>query len=243
MLIERLGTRAYGNGDIVHAPFVRAGKWVFGTGVRATLPNGLVDPGVLRTDRPLGAPPKAQREASAVFGAISDGLQQAGSSMQQVVRLDQYYPDPRSVDPYHVARKKALSGQVAPSTSVIVTRLLNLDASMDVQVMAATHASGYKVQQGGKDALNVPASSGYAPFVRCGDLIFVAGQLARDDRGDLAPEAQVREGQLWNGTRIKLETEYLVQRRLEAALNAAGSELGLVLKAQVYLSHADDLAA
>ena len=243
MLIERFGTRTYGNGDIVHAPFVRAGKWVFGTGLRATLPNGLMDPNVLRVDRPLGAPPKAQREASAIFAAMSEGLRQAGSSMQQVVRLDQYYPDPRSVDPYHVARKQALSGKVAPSTSVIVSRLLNLDASMDVQVMAATNASGYEIQQGGKDALNVPVSSGYAPFVRCGDMIFVAGQLARDDTGDLAREAQVRDGQLWNGTRIKLETEYLVQRRLVAALDAAGSDLRLVLKAQVYLSHAEDLAA
>src|SRR4051812_9653296 len=119
MAIERFGSRAYGSGDVIHTPFVRAGKWVFGTGLRATLANGVMDPDVLREGRPLGAPPKAQREATAIFAGIADNLRAAGSSMAHVARLDQYYPDARFVDPYHVARKKALAGQVAPSTSVI----------------------------------------------------------------------------------------------------------------------------
>jgi len=246
-LPHRFGTRAYGNGDIIHAPFVRAGKWVFGTGLRAIRPDGLLDRAVLDASR-LAAPPKAQREAAAIFASIGNSLGAAGSAMTHVARLDQYYPDPRSVDPYHVARKQALSGQVAPSTSVIVSRLLNLDASMDVQVLAATLDSGYAVQRAaptktGGDGLSVPSSSGYAPWVRVGDMIFIAGQLARDGSGNLAPEAQVPPGQLWNGTRIKLETDYLVQKRLLPALTAAGSALDCVLKAQVYLSHADDLPA
>lgn len=242
MSVERFGTRAYAGG-VVHTPFVRAGKWVFGTGLRATLPDGRSDPRVLRPGRPLGVPPQAQREATAIFETIAAHLQQAGSAMDRVARLDQYYPDARNVDPYHVARKKALAGQVAPSTSVIVDRLLNVDASMDVQVLAATQASGYEVQKAAAGGLNVPATSGYAPHVRVGDMVFVAGQLARDASGNLAAEAQVPEGQLWNGTRIQLETDYLVQKRLVPALAAAGSDLSLVLKAQVYLSHADDLAA
>jgi len=242
MPIERFGTRTYGH-DVRHTPFVRAGKWIFGTGLRATGSHGLLDPAVSRQDRPLDAPPKPQREAEAIFAGMDGSLQQAGSSMAKVVRLDQYYPDSRFVDPYHVARKKALGAQVAPSTSIIVTRLLNLDASMDVQVLAVASDSGYDVQKASKDALNVPASSGYAPFVRAGDMIFIAGQLARDASGDLAPAAQVRAGQLWNGTRIKLETQYLIDHRLLPALTAAGSDRSLVLKAQVYLSHAEDLPA
>ncbi len=242
MSIERFGTRAYGHGDVVHVPFVRAGRWVFGTGLRATLPGGAMDPAVLRPGRPLNAPPKAQREAEAIFLGMARSLEQAGSALRQVVRLDQYYPDHRAVDPYHVARKKALAGQVAPSTSVIVSGLLNVDAAMDVQVMAATQDSGYRVERGGQN-LNAPQSSGYAPCVRAGDMVFVAGQLARDATGNIAPEAMVPPGQLWNGTRIKLETEYLVHKRLVPALAAAGSDLSLVLKAQVYLSDSTDFPA
>lgn len=243
MSIERFGARKYGNGEVIHVPFVRAGNWVFGSGLRATQANGAMDPQVLRTGRPLGVPPKAQREAQAIFQAMKNGLEQAGSAMGKIARLDQYYPDSRSVDPYHVARKKALAGQVAPSTSVVVGQLLNLDAAMDVQVMAATLDSGHEVRKAGTQNLSVPQTSGYAPALRVGDMIFVAGQLARDSTGNLAPQAVVPAGQSWNGTRIKLETEYLVQQRLAPALEAAGSNLGLVLKAQVYLSHAGDLPA
>jgi enamine deaminase RidA (YjgF/YER057c/UK114 family) len=240
--IERFGAAAYGAGDILHVPVVRAGNWVFATGLRATGATGLIDPGVLRDGRPLDAPPKAQREAHKIFERMGEQLAQAGSSLSRVARLDQYYPDPRAVDPYHVARKKALAGQVAPSTSIIVSRLLNLDAGMDVQAIAATSASGYTVERV-RANLDAPQTSGYAPCVRVGDMIFVAGQLARDGSGSIAAEAKLPSGQLWNGTRIQLETEYLIRRRLVAALEAAGSGLDLVLKAQVYLSHAQDLPA
>jgi hypothetical protein len=60
-----------------------------------------------------------------------------------VVRVDQYYTDPASVDPYHVARKQAMAGQVAPSTSVIVPGLLNPDALLDLQFIASAEDSGY----------------------------------------------------------------------------------------------------
>lgn len=243
MALEKFGTREYAGG-VVHAPFVRAGKWVFGTGLRATLPDGRLDPDVVRNTRPLGVPPQSQREAAAIFATMAHHLHLAGSSLERVARLDQYYPDPRAVDPYHVVRKNVLAGRVSPSTSIIVNRLLNLDAAMDLQVLAATDASGYQVRQAAAGSgLHVPATSGYAPHVRVGDLVFIAGQLARDASGQLAAEAQVPPGQQWNGTGIQLETDYLVQHRLVPALTDAGSRLGLVLKAQVYLSRPDDLPA
>lgn len=242
MAITRYATRTYADG-IVHAPYVRAGNWIFGTGLRAIGPDGLLDPAVSRPGRPLNAPPRAQREAAAIFRDMAEQLNAAGGAMKQVARLDQYYPSPACVDPYHEARKAALDGQVAPSTSVIVDRLSNLDASMDVQVMAATLDSGYDCRIAGADRLNVPRTSGYAPCLLVGDMVFVAGQLARDSSGNIAAQATVPAGQQWNGTRIKLETAYLVRERLAPALAAAGSGMSLVLKAQVYLSHAEDLPA
>lgn len=243
MTLERFGAMTYGRGDIVHVPVVRAGNWIFGTGLRATAADGMLDPSVHKPGRPLDVPPKAQREAQLIFERLRSQLQQAGGSIDRVARLDQYYPDPRNVDPYHIARKQALSGQVAPSTSIIVRRLLNLDAAMDVQVIAPTSASGYAVQRVTRTNLDAPQTSGYAPCVRVGDLVFVAGQLARDATGNIAPEAMPPPGQQWNGTRITLETDYLVAKRLVPALDAAGSRLDLVLKAQVYLAHEEDLPA
>ena len=243
MSIERFGAQAYGVGDIVHVPIVKAGNWIFGTGLRADGSDGMMEPSVLKRGRPLDAPPKAEREAQLIFQRLRESLEQAGGSLSRVARLDQYYGDALSVDPYHVARKQALAGQVAPSTSIIVDRLLNLDAEMDVQIIAPTIASGYAVERVERTNLNAPSTSGYAPCVRAGDIVFVAGQLARDESGEIAEAAKLPPGQLWNGTRIKRETEYLVDRRLIPALRAAGSSLDLILKAQVYLSSENDFPA
>jgi enamine deaminase RidA (YjgF/YER057c/UK114 family) len=181
------------------AGFVRAGNWVFGTGLRGA-------------------------DAQSLFQRMNTQLKKAGSSMSQVARLDQYYPDARCVPPYHLARKQAFGpGHIAPSTSVIVSALRGGDAQMDVQVIAATETSGY-VPRPISAGLNRPEASGYTPCLRVGDLVFVAGQLARDASGKLAV----------HGTGP--ETDYMVRERLAPALQASESGLDLVLKAQVYLS-------
>jgi hypothetical protein len=100
---ERFGRRVYGR-DVVHAPYVCAGNWVFGTGLRATTDDGTIDPELARPGRPFGASPRAQREAAAIFAGMASGLQEAGSSIGRIARLDQYYPDARHVYNYNVAR-------------------------------------------------------------------------------------------------------------------------------------------
>ncbi|NGM86538.1 hypothetical protein G5B35_04370 [Parapusillimonas sp. SGNA-6] len=243
MTLKRYNVRSLGSGKIVHAPIVRAGNWVFGTGLRATDDHGALEASVLRSGRPLDAPPKAEREAQLIFKRMADDLEAAGSSLSRVVRLDQYYPTWKAVDPYHCARKAAMKGKVSPSTSVLVGGLLNTDADMDVQMMAATADSGFDVGPVTSTNLGAPKESGYSPCLRGGDLIFVAGQLARDKTGNIAPEASVPSTQFWKGTRIKLETDYLIRERLIPALEDSGSSMDLILKAQVYLSHEEDLPA
>ena len=98
--------------------FVRAGNWVFGTGLR-----GLASP--------------------ELFRQMESRLAAAGSSLSRVARLDQYYPDFSCVPPYQAARKQAFERrQVAPSTSVVVSGLEDRSSQVDVQVMAASAASG-----------------------------------------------------------------------------------------------------
>lgn len=150
--------------------------------------------------------------------------------MSLVARLDQYYPHARCVPPYQAARKQAFERrQVAPSTSVIVSGLQHPGAEFDVQVMAATSESGLVPEEIGA-GLNRPETSGYAPCLRVGDLVFVAGQLARDGSGALAARGTAEE------------TDYIFHRRLLPALEAAESGTDLVLKAQVYLSRPEEAA-
>lgn len=243
MAIERYAVNSYGPEKIRHAPLVRAGKWIFGTGLRATNAQGLIDPGVSKDGRPLDPPPRAQREAEYIFRNLGRALAGAGSALTNVVRVDQYFPHWRFVDPYHVARKQALGAAAPPSTSVLVGGLFVPGAQVDLQVMATTVDSGLEAKPVRVAGLAAPKESGYSPCTSVGDLVFVAGQLARDETGNIAPEARMPAGQLWKGTRIALETRYLVERRLRPALQAAGSDLDLILKAQVYLSHVEDLPA
>jgi enamine deaminase RidA (YjgF/YER057c/UK114 family) len=179
--------------------FVRAGQWVFGTGLRGA-----------------GSPE--------LFADLQAKLAAAGSSLSRVARLDQYYPDFSCVAPYQAARKQAFERrQVAPSTSVVVSGLQEAGSQVDMQVIAATSASGYTLREV-QTGLNRPDTSGYAPCLRLGDLIFVAGQLARDGVGGLAAHG------------VDAETGFIVQQRIIPALEAAESSLDLVLKAQVYFT-------
>ncbi|MFL6563916.1 MAG: RidA family protein [Burkholderiales bacterium] len=186
--------------------FVRVGNWVFGTGVRAGNPETL-------------------------FHHLHTELNRLGSSMSRVARLDQYYPHAGCVAPYQAARKRAFERrQVAPSTSVIVSGLQDPQAEFDVQVMAATSESGLEPEEIGA-GLDRPETSGYTPCLRVGELVFVAGQLARDGSGALAARGTAEE------------TDYIFRRRLRPALEAADSGQDLVLKAQVYLSNLDESGA
>ena len=94
--------------------------------------------------------------------------------------------------------------------------------------------------------VDAPASSGYAPAVRVGDYIFVAGMMATSGKGQnecIPPEARPVPGYLWRGKQIKLETEYIIKHRLEPALRASQSSLSNIVKAQVYMRDIEDFPA
>jgi len=154
------------------------------------------------------------------FEEVKRALERAGSSLSLVARLDQYYADFDHVSPYQAARKAAFAPQeVAPSTSVVLSR----GQKVEVHVMAATTASGYRAERmsGG---LNRPETSGYSPCLRMGDMVFMAGQLARDAGGKIAARG------------VAEETDYILRNRVVPALEAAGSAADLVLKAQAYVT-------
>jgi len=223
-------------GGIQYAPGVRAGRWVFATGLLATdFKHGLAQ-AVFNPRYPHGSRPKAQREADFIFERLGRILAAGGTALGNVVRLDQYYPSWKAVDPYHRARREAFGAYVPPSTSILERELLLPDAFMDVQAVAIIPEGRFRVHSLAPKNVDAPPESGYAPVVTAGDYVFVAGQLARGPDGGLAAEAQVPRSYLWKGTQIALETEYLIRHRLAPALQAAGSSLANVVKAQVYLT-------
>ena len=57
----------------------------------------------------------------------------------------------------------------------------------------------------------------------------------------LDPKAYRPPNALWNGTDIRLQTEFLITGRLRPGLEAGGSSLKNAIKAQVYLTDINDL--
>jgi enamine deaminase RidA (YjgF/YER057c/UK114 family) len=168
------------------------------------------------------------------------------SAFDHVVRLDQYYRTPRAVDAYHQARHASFGRYIPASTSMLMRDLPLLYASMDVQIVAVRVGSRLAPKALDHQELRAPATSGFSPIVIAGDLVFLAGFIANTPNGQpsrrgLAVEACLPEGTLWRGTQIGLETRYVIEKQILPALALAGSSADDVVKAQVYLTHHEDL--
>lgn len=239
-----------GPGRIPYARGVRAGDWIFASGVMAAdwedgRCQGL-SPAVARMQAPFSGLPVHRREAACVLDRLGEVLAAGGSDFDRVVRSDQYFTTWRAVNPYHGERVQRFRPIVPPTTSVLVPGLVLPGASLDAQFVALARGSRARLEPIYPDGLHVPSTSGFAPVLRGGDFLFVAGFMAAHQPGDLggiAPEAKVPEGHLWKGTRIRLEAEYAMKHKIAVALAGSGSDLSRVVKAQVYLRDMADLPA
>jgi enamine deaminase RidA (YjgF/YER057c/UK114 family) len=223
---------------------MRAGRWLFATGLSGTDYAHGMAPEVLQAQHPLNGVSQAKRESRRLFGNLQEVLAQAGAGFPDVVRIDQYYVGAHAVDPYHEVRREVFQGRIPPSTSNLHQRLALTGQMIEVQAMAAVPGSGLEVEhQSFQPSYRIHHSSGYSPGLRAGDFRFIPGQTAEARREEDAPidlEARRPPG-LWKGTPIKLETEFIIRRKLQPSLEAAGAGLESVVKAQVYLRDRDDV--
>jgi enamine deaminase RidA (YjgF/YER057c/UK114 family) len=234
-------------GNIRYAPGVRAGRWVFATGHKGTadFASGMA-PEVVDASAPRHGVPKHKKEAQRIFANFDKVLKAAGVERKHVVRIDQYYTGARAVDPYHEVRREFFAGHIPPSTSNLHQRFLLAGQDIEVQLIAVVAEKGFEPVQHRPANLPVHATSGYSPVLTCGDFVFVAGQTSealKTEEGPLDPEARMPAGHLWKGTPIKLETEFVLNRKLKPALETVGNTLDEVVKAQVYLRDVDDIPA
>ena len=233
-----------GSGAPMRAGGVRAGPWLFFTGQYAADPKHGVSQAVAGNPAmPLHGLQRYRREGDAVLGHLGRLLEKQGSDAAHAVRLDQYYPTWRAVDPYHQARKRFFTNFIPPSTSVLMEELLVPACSIDVSLIAVTRKSGLVPTPVRADNVPVPESSAFVPALTVGDYVFVAGQMANSaTMVGLDPRATKPRTALWNGTEIRLQTEFLIRSQIEPALVAGGSSLKNAIKAQVYLSDMQDMA-
>jgi enamine deaminase RidA (YjgF/YER057c/UK114 family) len=223
---------------------IRAGRWVFATGQAATdYANGLA-PEVEQAARPLNGESRYKRESRRIYRNVKEVLVKAGADFTDVVRVDQYYSAQRAMHPYHQVRHEVFGSKIPPSTSNLHQRFSRTGQTIEIQIMAAVPGAGFKARhETTKAGYSIPQVSGYSPALSAGDFRFIPGQTAEslsDDGPALDP--QVRDPRApWRKWPVKLESEFIITKKLLPSLKAAGASPDSVVKAQVYLTDREDV--
>lgn len=241
--VSAIGALRIPGTDIHFSPCMQAGNWVFLTGIEAVDYAAGMHAEVAGTaGLPNHGLPRHRREGDFICARFKELLAQTGTSFANTVRLDQYYPTWKAVDPYHLARRAAFGDYIPPSTSVIMEELLTPRADITASLLAVVPGEGREPKRVQTPQVTAPVWSGFVPAVTSGDFVFVAGQMARGADGNTDPRAHVPAHSHWGGYEIRRQTEYLIREKFVPALQAAGSSLANAVKAQVYLRDVDDTA-
>ena len=240
MTVEVIETVRAGRLNLATA--VATGPWVFLNGRRAAPDRGAAERGPERPHPDWDSAP-AQREAEVILAGIVDTLKRAGCEPRDVLRLDQYYRCWQAVPHYHVARRRAFSGAIPASTSILEPGLLLPGNRIEVEALARRRTGGEQYAFTTPAGLEVSPHMGFSPIAITPELVFFAGQMAEEGNAGIAKEAKVPASHLWKGSAIRLEAEYLIRHKLEPALAAAGLGSRNVVKAQAYLADLSDAPA
>jgi enamine deaminase RidA (YjgF/YER057c/UK114 family) len=246
--VEPLLPVELGLGKVKFAQGIKAGRWVFATGLMAQDFVDGIAPDVLAERAPHAGLPKREKEALRIFANLDAVLHAAGTDCGNLVRTDQYYTTVEAVPPYQQVRREFLQGRIPPSTSIAQQRFLLPGADMNIQAIAVIPGKGFAVEHLRHAQLAGRPTSGYSPALSVGDFIFIPGitSLAIGDeprRNGVAAAALMAEGAQWGGQPIKLETEFIITQRMKASLALAGATLEDVVHAQVYLTDRKDYSA
>src|SRR6201996_2153271 len=143
--VEPLLPVELGPGKVKFAQGIKAGRWVFATGVMAQDFVKGIAPDVLAERSPHAGLPKREKEALRIFENLDAVLRAGGTDRRNLVRSDQYYTTVRAVPPYQQVRRQFLNGRIPPSTSIAMQKLLLPGADMNIQAMGVIPEKGFEV--------------------------------------------------------------------------------------------------
>src|SRR5262245_53684467 len=162
-------------------------------------------------------------------------LKEFGADLPNAVRVDQYYTSGQAVHAYHLARFAEFGSYIPPSTSIIMERCFTARTNTQTSLIAMVPDQNSKIEK-----ITLPgqaiSASGYCPAVVVNDFVFVAGNQAFLENGELPPGVSIAPTRNWGGENaFRRQVHYVIKERLEPSLKAAGSALEYSLKAQVYI--------
>ena len=133
---------------VPYAYAIKAGPWIFLTGHEAyDWETGTSDEVTGPPGFPLHGRHRSRREGDFILRRMRRVLGEFGSDLSHAVRLDQYYPVPRAVASYHLARHAEFGDYIPPSTSVVMERCFAADATISTSLIAVVPGAGVRDPQ------------------------------------------------------------------------------------------------
>jgi enamine deaminase RidA (YjgF/YER057c/UK114 family) len=223
---------------------IKAGDFVFPSGLMATdFKNGIAPEVRVKPGRRLDLRPVKQ-QTRYIYKTLQQVMRAAGSSLDQLVRADQFTLNRQTANDYLEGRNEFLVKDRPASTLVPVAGLLLPEAGIEVDAIGIIPRPGFEKTVARSDKIVFNVGGGYSQTVMAGDFVFLAGCTASDHIGasaypggkgtGLHPDARVNPN-YWYGSEIKAQTRYTVEKKLGAMLEVAGCTLDDVVRAQVYI--------
>jgi enamine deaminase RidA (YjgF/YER057c/UK114 family) len=215
---------------------VKAGPWIFLNGHEAyDFERGLAPEVEGPPGHRLSGRPPLRREADLILKRMRAILKDFGSDLANAVRVDQFYTMGQAVHAYHLARFAEFGSYIPPSTSIIMERCFTARTNIHTSMIAIVPGQNWGIEK-----ITLPgqaiSASGYNPAVVVNDFVFVAGNQAFAEGGELGPGVAIAPARNWGGQNaFRRQVHYVIKERLEPSLKAAGSALEHSLKAQVYI--------
>src|SRR5256886_13191301 len=212
---------------------VKAGPWIFLNGHEAfDFERGLAPEVEGPSGHRLSGRPPLRREADYVLQRMRTILKEFGCDLANAVRVDQYYTGGQAVHAYHLARFAEFGGYIPPSTSIIMPRCFTARTNIHTSMIAVVPGSNWTIEK-----ISLPgeaiSASGYSPAVVVDDFVFVAGNQAFVESGELGPGVAIAPARNWGGENaFRRQAHYVIRERLEPSLKAAGSGPGHSPKGQ-----------
>ena len=208
--------------------------------------------GQLASDFKTGVPAEAKKSAAfPYYGSdikkqtqfilenLKQTFQSAGSSLDNVFKAQVFLRNLADFNDFDEVWKQYF--KVPPARTTIGTSGLLVDGTL-IEIDLIGHVGGSSIKTEAVKSQNPKPLANYTEAFRVGDLVFPAGQLASDFVDGIAEEARMPPAFPYYGSAIKRQTRYILNN-IKNTLEAAGSSLDHVVKAQVFLVDLNDFYA
>ena len=240
-----------GNG-LYFARFATAGPYVFMSSTAVGTDGRLAKEAIVEPPYHLSPTADVVNQARYIYDLYTRGLPTLGSSLDQMLQVEQFIPRKVYANGYINVRSTYI-GRLRPTTALLATGELTPAACViahtgialapneaDVKEIVTSTGGGDLSPDWGPHRPGVHGRSPYNDVVAAGSYVFVTGDVAVDPATQDIDTAVKVPRWIWLGSEIGNEAEFLLTR-LEKYLDRAGASLADLVHTTIYLTDISDL--